>query len=75
MRTEEEKKLRRLLAYQHTHRDIDGYSYMYFDDGEMQCVVCRADFLRDSADELEQTMIKYNVKVLNEPCTRVTKKA
>ena len=72
MRTEEEKKLRRLLAFQHTHRDIDGRSYMYFDDGEMQCQVCLADFLRDTVEELEQAIIKYNVKIINESCTRIT---
>ena len=72
MRTEEEKRLRRLLAYQHTHRDIDGCAYMYFDDGEMSCVVCRADFLRDTVEQLEQAIIKYNVKVIHESCIRAT---
>jgi len=75
MRTEEEKKLRKLLARQHTHRDIGGYSYMYFDDGEMSCVVCRADFLRDSVDQLEEAITKYNVKVINESCIRAAKEA
>ena len=75
MRTEEEKKLRRLLAIQHSHREIGGYSYMYFDDGEMQCVICKTDFLRDSAEQIEEAMRKYNMKVLNESCTRTTEKA
>ena len=72
MRTGEEKKLRKLLAYQHTHRDIGGYAYMYFDDGEMSCVVCKTDFLRDSADAIEAAIKKYNVKVLHESCSRTT---
>lgn len=74
MRTEEEKKLRRLLALQHTHREISGYSYMYFDDGEMHCVICKTDFLRDSAEQIEEAMRKYNMKVLNESCIRTTEK-
>lgn len=70
MRTEEEKELRELLAIQHRHANIEGWSYMYFDDGELQCGICGCDFVRDSAKELNAKMYHYALKVFNESCSR-----
>lgn len=72
MRTKEEKQLRELLAIQHRHQNIEGYSYMYYDDGELQCGACGCDFLRDTAEVLNKKIRTYNIK-LYESCTGLIK--
>jgi hypothetical protein len=72
MRTEEEKKLRRLLAYQHHH--FKETNTIYCDDGELQCSLCTCDFIRDSADVLLNKIKKYNLEYY-ESCIRAAEEA
>ena len=51
--------LRRLLwlAY--------GCLTLYGDDGEMQCSDCHIDFLRDSAEKIQEKIIARNIQRIN----------
>ena len=51
----ENEKLRYLLCCQHQHS-------CYTDDGEMQCGECDIDFVRDSADEIQNKMTAWGIK-------------
>lgn len=57
----EEIILRRLLFAQHSHA---GVSQTYDDDGEMQCILCRCDFVRDSASTIVEKIEAYNLQLM-----------
>jgi hypothetical protein len=58
-RISEEDILRKLMFVQHSH---GGESQTYHDDGEMQCVLCHCDFVRDSASTLQEKIEAYNLE-------------
>ncbi len=64
-RTEGEQdisKLRMLLAINHGC----GASRMYTDDGELQCSICRVDFLRDPVEMIEEKFSDLAAKRMKE---------
>lgn len=54
----EEKLLRRMLWLRH---DADHFSALYGDDGEMACNSCGIDFLRFTAEEIEEAFIRIGM--------------
>lgn len=63
----EEYKLRVLLARGHSHHTFGiPYNGMYMDDGELQCPYCSCDFMRDSAEVMQNKMHNFNLRMLKE---------
>lgn len=53
-----EMVFRKLIFFNHS--SCNGQS-LYGDDGEMQCVTCDIDFVRDTAEEIHSRILEINL--------------
>lgn len=66
----ENRILRRLLWIRHGCP----FAALYEDDGEMQCNICMLDFIRDSAQKIEETFRRIGMEKYTQQIKEAKKK-